>query len=86
MYSNFLSYLMQGEDGCILIDTSETYEMAREVKQVFEEQFGLGTPTKPIKAIILTHFHPDHTFGFDVFKVKQYRSISLFQAYSSLIS
>ena len=53
-----------------MIDTSETYEMAREVKQVFEEQFGLGTPTKPIKAIILTHFHPDHTFGFDVFKVK----------------
>ena len=53
-----------------MIDTSETYEMAREVKQVFEEQFGLGTSTKPIKAIILTHFHPDHTFGFDVFKVK----------------
>ena len=63
-----------------MIDTSETYEMAREVKQVFEEQFGLGTSTKPIKAIILTHFHPDHTFGFDVFKVKEYRLIKMFQA------
>ena len=62
-----------------MIDTSETYEMAREVKQVFEEQFGLGTSTKPIKAIILTHFHPDHTFGFDVFKVKQNRLINMFQ-------
>ena len=61
-----------------MIDTSETYEMAREVKQVFEEQFGLGTSTKPIKAIILTHFHPDHTFGFDVFKVKEYRFINMF--------
>ena len=61
-----------------MIDTSETYEMAREVKQVFEEQFGLGTSTKPIKAIILTHFHPDHTFGFDVFKVKQCREIDIF--------
>ena len=69
--------MKQGEDGCILIDTSETYEMAREVKQVFEEQFGLGTSTKPIKAIILTHFHPDHTFGFDVFKVKQYRLLNM---------
>ena len=59
----------KGEDGCILIDTSETYEMAKEIKQVFEDQFGLGTHTKPIKAIILTHFHPDHTFGFDVFRV-----------------
>ena len=44
--------------------------MAKEVKQIFADQFKLGTPTKPIKAIILTHFHPDHTFGFDVFKVK----------------
>ena len=64
-----------------MIDTSETYEMAREVKQVFEEQFGLGTPTKPIKAIILTHFHPDHTFGFDVFKVKPDVLINMFQTF-----
>ena len=53
-----------------MIDTLETYKMAKEVKQIFADQFKLGTPTKPIKAIILTHFHPDHTFGFDVFKVK----------------
>ena len=61
---------IKGEDGCVLIDTLESYEAAREVKQVFEEQFGLGTKNNPIKAIILTHFHPDHTFGFDIFKVR----------------
>ena len=54
----------------MLIDTLGTYECAREVKQVFEEQLGLGLKNKPIKAIILTHFHPDHTFGFDIFKVR----------------
>ena len=43
--------------------------MAKEVLQVFQDQFNLGTSSKPIKAIIMTHFHPDHTFGFDVFKV-----------------
>ena len=47
----------------------ESFEAAQDVKQVFEQQFGLGTGNKPLKAIILTHFHPDHTFGFDVFKV-----------------
>ena len=60
--------LIEGEDGCVLIDTLEAYEAAREVKQVFEEQFGLGGKNKPIKAIILTHFHGDHTYGFDIFK------------------
>ena len=58
-----------GEDGCIVIDTLETYEMAKEALQIFQDQFNLGTPSKPIKAIILTHFHPDHTFGYDIFKV-----------------
>ena len=64
---------LSGEDGCIVIDTLETYEMAKEVLQVFQDQFNLGTATKPIKAIVLTHFHPDHTFGFDIFKVPKAR-------------
>ena len=55
-----------------MIDTLETYEMAKEVLQVFQDQFNLGTPNKPIKAIILTHFHPDHTFGYDIFKVSKF--------------
>ena len=41
-----------GEDGCIVIDTLETYEMAKEALHIFQDQFNLGTPSKPIKAII----------------------------------
>ena len=49
--------VIEGADGCILIDTMESLEAAQEafnaLKEVIKE--------KPIKAVILTHFHADHT-------------------------
>ena len=56
------SILIEGKDGTVIIDTMESTEAAKGVKQAFDR-----ITTKPLKAIIFTHFHPDHTFGAGVF-------------------
>jgi len=56
------SILLEGKDGTVIIDTLESAEAARAVKQAFDR-----ITTKPLKAIVFTHFHPDHTFGAGVF-------------------
>lgn len=50
--------MIEGEDGVVLVDVGREIESASEVKR----EFGKITQ-KPIKAIILTHFHPDHIHG-----------------------
>ena len=49
--------ILEGENSCVLIDTMEGHEAAQEaldaIKKVIKD--------KPIVAIILTHFHADHT-------------------------
>ncbi len=52
------SILLVGEDGVIIIDTMESAEAAEAVKAEF-----LKISSKPVKAIIYTHYHSDHTFG-----------------------
>jgi len=56
------SILIEGKDGTVIIDTLESAEAAKAVKQAFDR-----ITTKPLKAVIFTHFHPDHTFGAGVF-------------------
>ncbi|MGE5254683.1 MAG: alkyl sulfatase dimerization domain-containing protein [Planctomycetaceae bacterium] len=56
------SILIEGKDGTVIIDTLESMEAAKPVKQAFDR-----ITTKPLKAVIFTHFHPDHTFGAGVF-------------------
>jgi alkyl sulfatase BDS1-like metallo-beta-lactamase superfamily hydrolase len=56
------SILIEGDDGLIVVDTLESIEAARAVRAEFDK-----ISTKPIKAIIYTHFHPDHTYGAGVF-------------------
>jgi alkyl sulfatase BDS1-like metallo-beta-lactamase superfamily hydrolase len=50
--------LIEGEDGVIIVDTMESAEAAAPVKAAFD-----SITSKPVKAIIYTHFHSDHTFG-----------------------
>ncbi len=54
--------MIEGRDGMIIVDTMTTMEEAAEVLAEFRKI----TP-KPIKAIIYTHFHPDHVFGAQIF-------------------
>jgi alkyl sulfatase BDS1-like metallo-beta-lactamase superfamily hydrolase len=52
------SVLIEGEDGLVIVDTMESAEAAAAVKQAFT-----AISAKPVKAIIYTHHHSDHTFG-----------------------
>ena len=50
--------LLEGDDGVIIIDAMESVEAAVPVKEAFSK-----ITSKPVKAIIYTHYHPDHTNG-----------------------
>lgn len=56
------SILLEGDAGVIIVDTLESVEAARPVKQAFDR-----ITSKPVKAIIYTHHHADHIFGAGVF-------------------
>jgi len=56
------SIMIVGRDGLIIVDTMTTREEATEVLGQFRK-----VSQKPIKAIIYTHHHPDHTLGAEVF-------------------
>lgn len=53
--------VIEGDDGCVLIDTLESNEAAEEALQALKKVI----KDKPIVAIILTHFHADHTYGLE---------------------
>ena len=61
-FSDANSVLIEGEGGSIVVDTTSDVEDARAVKAEFAR-----LSTAPVRAIILTHAHPDHTGGAGVF-------------------
>lgn len=51
-------YLLEDHDGWWVVDTGIAIGPTQELwEQIFEEHLG----DKPVKAVISTHFHPDHT-------------------------
>jgi len=54
--------MIEGDDGLIIVDTMTTNEEAAEVLAEFRK-----ISKKPVKAIIYTHNHADHTLGSKVF-------------------
>jgi len=50
--------LIEGDDGVIIVDTTESLAAAREIKAEFDR-----LTDKPVAAIIYTHNHTDHIFG-----------------------
>lgn len=61
-FSNANSVLIQGDGGSIVVDTTSHVEDAKQVKAEFAK-----LATTPVRAIIYTHSHPDHTGGASVF-------------------
>ncbi|MDW8274310.1 MAG: alkyl/aryl-sulfatase, partial [Chitinophagales bacterium] len=52
------SILIEGKDSCIIIDCMESQQAGQDVKRVFD-----SICSKPVKAVIYTHYHTDHTSG-----------------------
>jgi alkyl sulfatase BDS1-like metallo-beta-lactamase superfamily hydrolase len=61
-FSDANSILIEGEGGSIVVDTTSDAENARAVKAEFAK-----LSTAPVRAIVYTHSHPDHTGGGGVF-------------------
>jgi len=57
---------VDGQDGIIVIDTGESYEMAEKIYNDFKK-----IVDKPIKSIIYTHNHLDHIAGVKAFITKE---------------
>jgi alkyl sulfatase BDS1-like metallo-beta-lactamase superfamily hydrolase len=55
--------LLEGDDACILIDALESVEAGDEMVAAFSHIL----EKKPIKAIVITHFHTDHSYGIEAF-------------------
>jgi alkyl sulfatase BDS1-like metallo-beta-lactamase superfamily hydrolase len=52
------SGMIEGDDGIVIFDANREVESAREILKEFRK-----ITEKPIKAVIYSHFHPDHTGG-----------------------
>ncbi len=61
-YSMANVILIVGDGGAIIVDTTSTVDDAQAVKEAFAK-----ISRTPVRAIIYTHFHPDHTGGASVF-------------------
>jgi len=75
------SILIDGPEGLIVIDTTESPEAAAEIR----EEFNRLVPNKSIEAIIFTHNHPDHVLGAQSFVDPESKKIPDIWAYHTLL-
>ncbi|MEF9892113.1 MAG: alkyl sulfatase dimerization domain-containing protein [Anaerorhabdus sp.] len=50
--------MIEGDDGIIIVDPGESLESSIHIRDEFRK-----ITNKPVKAVIITHFHPDHWGG-----------------------
>ena len=61
-YSLGNSLMIEGDAGVVIVDTVSSVESARQIREEFRK-----ITTKPVVAVIYTHFHPDHVHGVRAF-------------------
>jgi len=70
---------VEGETGVILIDTLDSLERGERLHALIRERTG-----KPVKAILYTHSHPDHTGGAAAFRESRPQVIAFSPAKTDL--
>lgn len=55
------SIMLEGPDGLVIVDVTESVQSAKQILEAFR-----NVTDKPIKALIYTHNHADHTYGAQV--------------------
>ena len=68
------SIMIDAPEGLIIVDVTETVESGREIFTEFRK-----ISKKPVKAIIYTHQHPDHTWGAKVCTINYFDRLNSFQ-------
>ena len=63
------SIMIEGEEGIVIVDVTESYESGVEVFQAFR-----NITKKPVTDIIYTHNHADHCYGAEVSHVLSLRT------------
>ena len=58
-YSMGNCIVIEGNDGLIIVDTTENVVSAKKIKEAIRANL----PDKPVVAVIYTHFHADHNTG-----------------------
>ncbi|HUP92158.1 MAG TPA: alkyl sulfatase dimerization domain-containing protein [Solimonas sp.] len=61
-YGTANTIFLEGAEGVVVVDVQTTLESAREILADFRK-----VSEKPIRALIYTHSHPDHTYGAGAF-------------------
>ena len=68
--------MLDAPEGLIIVDTTESPEAGQDVLKAFR-----NITNKPIKAIIFTHNHADHTIGAEVSHHSQSHDPIILQSY-----
>ena len=61
------SVMLEGPDGLVIVDVTEDDQRAMEILRHFR-----NISSKPIKAIVYTHYHGDHMWGVNVSVINIY--------------
>jgi alkyl sulfatase BDS1-like metallo-beta-lactamase superfamily hydrolase len=60
------SAMIEGDDGIVIFDANREVETAQEIRREFRK-----ITDKPIRAVIYSHFHMDHTYGIKGFVTEE---------------
>ncbi|KAJ8310148.1 hypothetical protein KUTeg_012013 [Tegillarca granosa] len=63
------SIMVIAPDGLIIVDVTETADASKEIFEEFRK-----ISTKPVKAIVYTHYHHDHIMGAKVDTIEQFKT------------